>query len=284
MEGVITRSKGSRQKDDASKSKGHKSGSKGSVTSSSKRSETSSVLKARAAAREAKLEVKMEALKQKELLEREELILRQRREEQERELRQDIEEQQRRYEEQQRALEKSREEEIRKLQIQSQREEWEIMNRKRILQKELDIKCAAIESNIIDKISERSFSVSGRSKHKASTKSQPEPSTSKFEAISLAVSTPLPEQWHSANQPAEQVNFKPTVGFNVCPVATSEDDLQASFQPVFPKLPEPRKTPISAPFVSSTSQMHPTSFLTPLHSQQQVIPSIGSLKLPPVDM
>ena len=75
MEGVITRSKGSRQKDDASKSKGHKSGSKSSVTSSSKRSETSSVLKARAAARKAKLQVEMEALKQRELLEREELIL-----------------------------------------------------------------------------------------------------------------------------------------------------------------------------------------------------------------
>ena len=110
------------------------------------------------------------------------------------------------------------------------------------------------------------------------------PSTSKFEAISLAVSRPLPEQRHSANQPAEQVNFKPTVGFNVCPVATFEDELQASFQSVFPKLPEPRKTPTSAPFVSSTSQMHPTSFLTPLHSQKQVIPSIASLKLPPVDM
>ena len=76
--------------------------------------------------------------------------MRQRREEQERELRQDIEEKQRAVEEQQRALEKSREEEIRKLQIQSQREKWEIMNRKRILQKELDIKCAAIESDIID--------------------------------------------------------------------------------------------------------------------------------------
>ena len=86
MEGGITRSKGSRQKDDASKSKGHKSGSKGSATSSSKRSETSSVLKARAAAREAKLQVEIEALKQKEILEREELILRQRREKQEREL------------------------------------------------------------------------------------------------------------------------------------------------------------------------------------------------------
>ena len=166
------------------------------------------------------------------------------------------------------------------------------MNRKRILQKELDIKCAAIESDIIDKISERSFSVSGRSKHKAFTKFQPEPSTSKleapstskFEAISLAVSRPLPEQRHSANQPAEQVNFKPTVGFNVCPVATSENELQASFQSVFLKLPEPRKTPTSAPFVSSTSQMHPTSFLTPLHSQQQVISSIATLKLPPVDM
>ena len=86
----------------------------------------------------------------------------------------------------------------------------------RILQKELDIKCAAIESDIIDKIFKRSFSVSGRSKHKAFTKSQPEPSTSKlearstskFEAISLAVFRPLPEQQHSANQPAEQVNFK----------------------------------------------------------------------------
>ena len=251
MEGVITRSQSSRQKDDASKSKGHKSGSKSSVTSSSKRSETS-VLKARAAAREAKLQVEMEALRQKELLEREELILRQRREEQERELRQDIEEKQRAVEEQQRVLEKSREEEIRKLQIQSQREEWEIMNRKLILQKELDIKCAAIENDIIDKISERSFSVSGRSKHKASTKFQLEPSTSKleapstskFEAISLAVSRPLPEQRHPADQPAEQVNFKPTVGFNVRPVATSEDELQASFQSVFPKLsklPEPRK-------------------------------------------
>ena len=65
MEGVITRSKSSPQKDDASKSKGHKSGSQDSVTSSSKRSETSSVLKARAAAREAKLQVEMEALKQK---------------------------------------------------------------------------------------------------------------------------------------------------------------------------------------------------------------------------
>ena len=53
------------------------------MTSSSKRSETSSVLKARVAAREAKLQVEMEALRQKELLEREELILRQRREEQE---------------------------------------------------------------------------------------------------------------------------------------------------------------------------------------------------------
>ena len=169
------------------------------------------------------------------------------------------------------------------------------MNRKRILQKGLDIKCAAIESDIIDKISERSFSVSGRSKHKASTKSQPEPSTSKleapstskFEAISLAISTPLPEQRHSANQPAEQVNFKLTVGFNVCLVATFEDELQASFQSMFSKLlklPEPRKTPTCAPFVSSTSQMHPTSFLTPLHSQQQVIPSIASLKLPPVDI
>ena len=41
--------------------------------------------------------------------------------------------------EQQRALEKSRKEEIRKLQIQSQKEEWKIMNRKRILQKELDV-------------------------------------------------------------------------------------------------------------------------------------------------
>ena len=94
----------------------------------------------------------------------------------------------------------------------------------------------------------------------------------------------MPEQRHFANQPAEQVNFKPIVGFNVCPVATSEDELQASFQSVFPKLQEPRKTPTSAPFVSSTSQMHPTSFLTPLYSQQQVIPSIAPLKLPPVDM
>ena len=227
---------------------------------------------------------KWKLLNKKELLEREELILRQRREEQERELRQDIEEKQR-----------ASEEKIRKLQIQSQRQEWEIMNRKQILQKELDIKCAAIESDIIDKISKRSFSVSGRSKHKASTKSQPEPSTSKleapstskFEAISLAVCTAFPEQRHSANQPAEQVNFKPTVGFNVCPVATSEDKLQASFQSVFPKLsklPEPRKTPTSASFVSSTPQMHPTSLLTPLHSQQQVIPSIASLKLSPVNM
>ena len=66
MKGVITRSKGSRQKDDASKSKAHKSGSKGSVTSTSKRSETSSVSKARAAAREAKLQVEMEALEQNE--------------------------------------------------------------------------------------------------------------------------------------------------------------------------------------------------------------------------
>ena len=238
--------------------------------------------------------LKWKLLNKKKLLEREELILRQRRKEQQRELRQDIEERQRalqqsieEVEEQQRALEKSREEEIRKLQ--SQREEWEIMNRKRILQKKLDIKCAAIESDNIDKISERSFSISGRSKHKASTtKSQPEPSTSKleapntskFEAVSLAVSTPLPEKRHSANQPAEQVNFKPTVGFNICPVATSEDELQASFQSMFPKLPEPRKTPTSAPFVSSTSQMHPTLFLAPLHSQQQVIPSIASLKLP----
>ena len=167
-------------------------------------------------------------------------------------MRQDIEEKQRALQqsiEEQRALEKSREEEIRKLQIQSQREEWEIMNRKRILQKELDIKCAAIESDIIDKISERSFSVSGRSEHKASTKSQPEPSTSglgapstgKFEAISPAVFTPLPEQRHSANQPTEQVNFKPTVGFKVYPVATSQDELQASFQSVFPKLPKPLK-------------------------------------------
>ena len=191
MEGVITRSKSSRKKDDASKSKSHKSGSKSSVTSSSKRSETSSVLKARAAARKAKLQVEMKALKQKELLKREELILRQPREEQERELRQDIEEKQRalqqsieEVEEQQPALEKSREEEIRKLLIQSQREKWEIMNCKRILQKELDIKCAAIESDIIDKISERSFSVSGRSKHKASTKFQLEPSTSKLEVPS----------------------------------------------------------------------------------------------------
>ena len=80
------------------------------------------------------------------------------------------------------------------------------------------------------------------------------------------------------------MNFKPTVGFNVCPIATSKDELQASFQPMFPKLSEPRKTPTSAPFVSSTSQMHPTLFLTPLHSQQQVIPSVASLKLPPVDM
>ena len=153
------------------------------------------------------------------------------------------------------------------------------MNCKRILQKELDVKCTAIESDIIDKISERSFSVSGRSKHKTSTKSQPEPSTSKleapctskFEAISLAVSRPLPEQRHSANQPAEQVNFTPTVGFNVCPVPTSEDELQASFQSVFPKLSEPRKTPTSAPFVSSTSQMHPTSFLTPATSHSKVL-------------
>ena len=126
---------------------------------------------------------------------------------------------------------------------------------------DLNKQCVAIESDIIDKISEKRFSVSGRSKHKASTKSQPEPSTSKlealstskFEAIFLALSTPLPEQRHSANQPAEQVNFKPTVGFNVCPVATSKDELQASFQSMFPKLPEPRKTPTSAPFVSSTS-------------------------------
>ena len=89
-------------------------------------SETSSVLKARAAAREAKLQVEMEALKQNELLDRKELILRQRREEQERKLRQDIKEKQRALQqsiEEQRALEKSREEEIRKLQIQSQREE-----------------------------------------------------------------------------------------------------------------------------------------------------------------
>ena len=74
MEGVITRSKSSRQKDDVLKSKSHKSGSKSSVTSSSKRSETSSVLKARAAARESKLQVEMEALKQKELLEREVIL------------------------------------------------------------------------------------------------------------------------------------------------------------------------------------------------------------------
>ena len=66
----------------------------------------------------------MEALKQKELLERDELILRQHREEQEHELRHDIEEKQR-----------ASKEEIRKLQIQSQREEWEIMNCKQILQK-----------------------------------------------------------------------------------------------------------------------------------------------------
>ena len=118
------------------------------------------------------------------------------------------------------------------------------MNCKRILQKELDIKCAAIESDIIDKICERSFSVSDRSKHKASTKFQLEPSTSKletpsknkFEAISLAVSRPLPEQRHSADQPAEQVNFKPTVGFYVRPVATSEDNCKRPFNLVFPKL------------------------------------------------
>ena len=48
MEGVIARSKSSRQKDDASKSNSHKSGSKNSVTLGCKRSETSSVLKARA--------------------------------------------------------------------------------------------------------------------------------------------------------------------------------------------------------------------------------------------
>ena len=94
----------------------------------------------------------------------------------------------------------------------------------------------------------------------------------------------MPKQRHSTNQPADQVNFKPTIGFNVCPVATSEDELQASFQSVFPKLPELHNTPTSVPFVSSTSQMHPTSFLMPLHSQEQVISSIATLKLPPVDM
>ena len=162
------------------------------------------------------------------------------------------------------------------------------MNRKRILQKELDIKCAAIKSDIIDKIPERSFSVSGRSKHKASTKFQLEPSTSKleapstskFEAISLVVSRPLPEQRHPADQPAEQVNFKPTVGFNVRPGATSEDELQASFQSVFPKLsklPEPRKTPTSAPCcrlnVSDASNIvsHAASFTTTSHSKYCVV-------------
>ena len=115
------------------------------------------------------------------------------------------------------------------------------MNRKRILQKELDIKCAAIESDIIDKISERSFAVSGGSKHKASTKFQLEPSTSKleapstseFEAISLVVSRPLPEQRHPTDQPAEQVNFKPTVGFNVRPVALLKTNCKCPFNLCF---------------------------------------------------
>ena len=162
------------------------------MASSLKQSETSSVLKARAAAREAKLQIEMEALKRQESLEREELTLQQRREEQERTLRRGIEEkqravkeqqraaeeqqrvleeQQRVLEEQQQALEKSRDEELSKMKMQSQKEEWEIMNRKRVLQKELDLKCAAVEIDIIDKVSERSFSASGSRKYKTSTKS-----------------------------------------------------------------------------------------------------------------
>ena len=66
-------------------------------------------------------------------------------------MRQDIEEKQRAVEEQEHALEKSREEEIRKLQIQSQREEWEIMNRKRILQKELDINVLRLKVILLTK-------------------------------------------------------------------------------------------------------------------------------------
>lgn len=85
----------------------------------------------------------MEALKQNEILEREELILRQHREEQERTLRQNVEE------------------EINKLQIRSQREEWEIMNRKRILEKQIHIKCAAIENDVFDKMSEKGSFDSG---------------------------------------------------------------------------------------------------------------------------
>ena len=162
------------------------------------------------------------------------------------------------------------------------------MNCKRILQKELDVKCTAIESDIIDKISERSFSVSGRSKHKASTKSQPEPSTSKleapctskFEAISLAVSRPLPEQRHSADQPAEQVNFKPTVGFNVCPVATSEDELQLPSNLCFRSC----QSRVKRQLLRLLSAQRLRCIQHRFSRRQQVIPSIASLKLPPVDM
>ena len=65
MEGVVTRSKSSRMKDNASNSKSHKSGSKSSLASSFKKSSSSSILRAQAAVREAKLLVEMEALQQK---------------------------------------------------------------------------------------------------------------------------------------------------------------------------------------------------------------------------
>ena len=157
MDGVTTRLQAAKrdallsQKPAASRANNGNSSQNLSTVSTSS---TTSSSRARAAARKAKLQIEEEALKQKELLEREELLMRQKREEEEKMLKQKREEEEKmlkqKREEEEKMLKLKREEEEKNFHYQSQLKELDLMQRKRMLQLQIDLEAAAAEEAAYD--------------------------------------------------------------------------------------------------------------------------------------
>ena len=319
MEGVVTRSQSAKLVDDTSKLKEtsknvedssklketSKNGSKkkkSTITCSTTSASTSSSSRARAAARKAKLQIELKALKERELLEREEMLLRQRREE-------ELKERQRLHEEELREK-RIREEEKQRLdnefQLQAQMQELEIMQRKRLLQLQVDLDCAAAEHAAFEEIAEREHSVDcEQMKEDDQQATNPEPSTanvvfstepgpttanvklskdpgpkavrslSKIESSFTAdakVTTSMPTFSHL--QADEPVRAKPQhrTTFNA-PTSSFRDEITTSFVPAYKstnlsKYPVPEVPHVTAPYLS----------------QQHLLQGMASLKLPSAEL
>ena len=248
-EGVKTRAQAAKLEEKEAKSKQISPSLKGSTaTTSRSTSSTTSSSRARAAARKAKLKIQIEALKEKECIEREEMLMRQRREEQDR---------------------KNEE-----LQLQNESQELEIMQRKRFLQLQVDLECAAAEHAAYEEDEEHvpnpglgtiNFECTPKPKE-SSAIIERTPKSEQYVASTEFVSKPGPSH-------AYQESAKP-----IPSLSRRQPDSK-------PCLMKPKK---ATTFTESTQAMasvpQPPQVSNPYLSQHHLLQGIASLKLPAAEV